>query len=469
MQTTTENDFPLCSVPSEFPTLRLLYQGGTGLVGRTFIPRPGVTLLGRGVSVEDGLPLSSDRMASNRHARLELSELRSGADGPSFALRIIDEGSRNGTFLNGQPITLANLHDGDVIRIGSSLILLRFEPARVFDASEEGMLGCSPVIRAVRHHLHRIAKSLNPVLLLGEPGVGKELAAQMLHRMSRRRGELIAVNCAAIPEHLAESLLFGHERGSFTGAETRQEGFFQAAEGGTLFLDEVGELSPNVQGKLLRVLQERMFTPVGRTRPLACDVRIIAATNRHLGQAVRSDRFRDDLYSRLRGEIITIPPLHKRREDILLLFAHALSTCGAGQLQLSARAAEALVLYHWPHNVRELWQMARSTGAQLLDGSELDLPLIASRFQPLPDTAESPREEIGSARSQRLADAPSEARSPRLSAEVLERLGREHGWNISQLARLAGRSRRQVRRWLEEYGLRPDGSGQDEDAHGSRT
>lgn len=456
MRTITENDSVRGSVPPTYPTLKLLYLGGAGVSGRTYVPRPGVTLLGRAVSEDDGVPMPCDRLASSQHARIELGELRQAPDRTPYSLRLIDEGSKNGTFVNGERVTVTNLHDGDVIRVGGSLLLLRYEPARVLDARDDSILGSSPAIRLVRYQIQRVASTAVPVLLLGEPGVGKELAAQSLHRASGRRGKLIAVNCAAVPEHLAESLLFGHERGAFSGAYTRQEGFFQAAEGGTLFLDEVGELPPSVQGKLLRVLQERQVTVVGRTQSVPCDVRLVTATNRDLQGAVQGGGFRDDLYSRLRGEVITIASLRTRSEDILPLLLHALTLNTQLQARLSPRAAEALVLYHWPHNVREVWQMAQAIGHEVMDGLELDLPMLAPRLQPLlatPSMALRPTP----ARRRPLAQAdPPPPRPLRLSPETLERLGRENQWNISKLARIVGRSRRQVRRWLQQHGLQTD-------------
>ncbi len=207
--------------------------------------------------------------------------------------------------------------------------------------------------------LHKVAPSPATVLLLGESGTGKELFARALHQLSPRKGQpFVAINCAAIPESLLESELFGHERGAFTGATALKPGRFERADGGTLFLDEVGELPPGVQAKLLRVLQEATFDRVGGLKPITVDVRIVAATNADLGRLVRERRFREDLYFRLNVFPIVVPPLRERPEDIPILAQHFLRRFAA-ELRREVRgfaegAMGALVRYRWPGNVREL-------------------------------------------------------------------------------------------------------------------
>lgn len=221
------------------------------------------------------------------------------------------------------------------------------------------IIGQSEAIGHLLHELRVVADSELPVLLLGETGVGKELFAHRLHRLSRRRNRpLIHVNCAALPESLAESELFGHTRGAFSGATGERPGRFEAADGGTLFLDEVGELPLSIQAKLLRTLQNGEIQRLGSDRQRRVNVRIIAATNRHLREHVRDGSFRADLYHRLSVYPIPIPPLRERDNDVLLLAGHFLelnrARLGLRSLRLSASAQAALRRYPWPGNVREL-------------------------------------------------------------------------------------------------------------------
>jgi two-component system response regulator HydG len=228
---------------------------------------------------------------------------------------------------------------------------------RVFDFS--GVLGTSPRIREIFDLLAMVAPSEATVLLLGETGTGKELVAQAIHRNSPRAGgPFVAVNCAALPEALLESELFGHERGSFTGATNRRDGRFVMAHQGTLFLDEVGELSLPIQAKILRVLQAREFEPLGSTRTVKVDVRIITATNRDLDKMVREGRFRDDLYYRLNVFPVMLPPLRERQEDLPALaefFLEKFSEKNRREgISLAPEVMEALQRYPWPGNIREL-------------------------------------------------------------------------------------------------------------------
>jgi DNA-binding NtrC family response regulator len=205
----------------------------------------------------------------------------------------------------------------------------------------------------------RAAASDASVLITGETGTGKEVIANLIHRRSARASRpFVKVNCAAFPETLLESELFGHERGAFTGAERRKEGRFELADGGTLFLDEIAEMSREAQVKLLRVLQEHQFTRLGGTRPVSVDVRIVAATNRDLERAVREQVFREDLYYRLNVIRLEVPPLRERREEIPLLveqfLAEARRRMGRGPEALSPAAMDLLYRHPWPGNVREL-------------------------------------------------------------------------------------------------------------------
>ena len=228
------------------------------------------------------------------------------------------------------------------------------------DAAVGGMIGRTAVMRALFASLRRVAPQDTTVLVTGETGTGKELVARAVHDLSpRATAPFIAVNCAALGEGVLESELFGHVKGAFTGAARDRAGVFESAHGGTIFLDEIGEMSASVQQRLLRVLQEREVTPVGSSRPVRVDVRVVAATNRNLAELVESSRFRQDLYYRLAVFPVVVPPLRDRRADIPMLVAHAIERLRArapqGQgLACSSFAIRLLRGYDWPGNVREL-------------------------------------------------------------------------------------------------------------------
>ncbi len=221
------------------------------------------------------------------------------------------------------------------------------------------ILGNSAPLEQLRKMISKVAATQGRVLILGESGTGKELIAKSLHRQSERRDhELVKVNCAAIPDGLVESELFGHEKGAFTGAIKAKKGLFEQADGGTLFLDEIGELDLNVQAKLLRVLQSGEMTRVGGEKLLKVDVRLIAATHRDLEELITQGKFREDLYFRLNVVTLVSPPLRERGDDILLLAQHFLKQAceehAVGSRSLGTQALADLVAYHWPGNIREL-------------------------------------------------------------------------------------------------------------------
>ncbi len=258
------------------------------------------------------------------------------------------------------------------------------------------IVGQSQALRQVLDVALQAAPSVANVLILGESGTGKELIARFIHQSSHRAARpFVPVNCAAIPEGILEAELFGHEKGAFTGASTRKEGRFARARGGTLFLDEVGELSPAVQVKLLRVLQEGEFEPLGG-RTVQADVRVVTATNRDLSREVEAGRFREDLYYRLNVIALTAPPLRARREDIPLLVDHFLgiycSRNGRSRLSPDREALACLANYHWPGNVREL-ENVMERAAVLAKGPELtvnDLPPAVSRSEEQPEPLRFP-------------------------------------------------------------------------------
>ncbi len=224
---------------------------------------------------------------------------------------------------------------------------------------DRSLVGESPRMKEVFQFLARVAPTEATILIGGESGTGKELAARAAHRKSPRANKpFVAINCAAIPETLLESELFGYEKGAFTGANAQKKGRLEMADGGVVFLDEIGELAPSLQVKLLRVLQEREFERVGGTRPIRVDIRLIAATNRNLEEAVRSNQFRQDLYFRLNVVSLTMPPLREHKDDIPLLVSFFVEKnwkkCSARQKPLSKEALDCLMNYDWPGNVREL-------------------------------------------------------------------------------------------------------------------
>jgi DNA-binding NtrC family response regulator len=234
-------------------------------------------------------------------------------------------------------------------------------------------------MQAVLSLVERVARSDSPVLVTGESGTGKELIASALHRLSaRHQASMVDINCAAISEHLLESELFGHEKGSFTGALSRKIGLFELAAGGTLFMDEIGELDPKLQGKLLRALELGTFFRVGGTQRVEVSVRIVAATNKDLHKAVSENTFRSDLFYRINTISVHLPPLRERVVDIPLLADHFLKLYGgAAPPQLSDEAATALREYHWPGNIRELRNVMERAVLLATDGviRSADLPL----------------------------------------------------------------------------------------------
>ena len=240
--------------------------------------------------------------------------------------------------------------------------------------------GSSAAIRQVVSLIRKVASHDSNVLVLGESGTGKEVVARAIHESSpRRRGAFVAVNCGAIPAELMESELFGHEKGAFTGAYSSRRGRFEIAEGGTLFLDEIGDMSPAMQVKLLRVLQERVFERVGNHQPLRCDVRIIAATHRNIEAAIENGQFRGDLFYRLNVFPIEMPSLRDRADDLdTLVHEFALANVRAGRpmLEFSTSAMRALRAYPWPGNVRELGNLIERLS--VLNGEQrvevMDLP-----------------------------------------------------------------------------------------------
>ena len=309
-----------------------------------------------------------------------------------------------------------------------------------------GILGRSPALKGVLGILQRIAPSDVPILVEGESGTGKDLLARAAHALSRRAaGPYLALNMSAIPENLAEAELFGHEKGAFTGAEQERAGYFAEAEGGTLFLDEIGLLPLPLQAKLLRVLQDGEFTPVGSRKPRKADVRVVAATNEDLARAVKEGRFREDLWFRLRVVPVRLPALRERREYIPLLVEHFVRKHAVRldrpPLAPDAAAMRALLDHSWPGNVREL-EHAIERGLLLAQGEAITLADLP------PELAPGAPAEAGGAdggRYRRARDA--------WEQRFLEDLLREAGGSVGRAAELAGLHRSTLYEKLARYGL----------------
>jgi transcriptional regulator with GAF, ATPase, and Fis domain len=315
----------------------------------------------------------------------------------------------------------------------------------------EHIVGRAPSLREALGRAAKVAPTEATVLITGESGTGKEVVARAIHQASARAdGPFVAVNCAALPEALLESELFGHERGAFTGADRQKPGRFELAAGGTLFLDEIAELTPGVQAKLLRVLQEREFQRVGGTATLHVDARIVTATNRELEREVAAGRFRDDLFYRLSVFPVHLPPLRERGDDILLLADHFVRALGArmgkGEPGLSRDARQALLGHRWPGNIRELQNAVEralivSEGA-LITASQLGIA-------PRPGPPGGPARAVGTPGEPDGRASLAELEQ-RMVCEALERAG----GNKSKAARLLGLTRAQLYTRLERFGLR---------------
>jgi len=327
-----------------------------GLVEATIGRGPERSATIRGASLE--LRVSDSRMSTS-HARL--SRVRD-------AWFVEDQGSKNGTLVNGRSVRRAELTDGDLLELGDTFLLYRSAVAApagspaILDGSElrppsEGFATMGLALGVDLDRLRTIAASKVPVLVGGETGTGKELAARAIHLLSARRGAFQALNCAALAPGQVESELFGHSRHALAGASEDRPGLVAGADGGTLFLDEVGDLPLPAQGALLRVLQESEVLPLGATRPVKVDLRVVCATHQDLGSLVSQGKFRADLLARLSGFTIVLPPLRHRREDLGLIIAALLPKLApdrAGRITFTYDAARALLRHAWPHNVREL-------------------------------------------------------------------------------------------------------------------
>jgi transcriptional regulator of acetoin/glycerol metabolism len=376
---------------------------------------------------------------SRRHARLRL-------DAADQALVIEDLGSRNGVRVNGRLVAAARLGAGDVVRIGGWVGVVTAKHGN-FSEVLPGLFG-GERLRDVVAPLARAAASDLPVVLEGETGTGKEVVARALHDLSGRSGHFVAVNCAALPEGLAEAELFGYRRGAFTGAERANAGFFRSADRGTLLLDEVSDLPLSLQAKLLRVLEQREVQPLGEVRPVPVDVRLVVAGQQSLARAVEEGRFRADLLARVEGVTVVLPPLRERREDVLPLFLRLVAGLGNGAVPaVESDFVERLSAHDWPFNVRELVLLVRRL--RVLHGDEPTL-----RAEHLPERMlgvrpSSPQNPPPAAKSSAAAlREPDAVELPALVAAL-----RAAGGNVARASTLLGITRQRAYRLMEGHAV----------------
>jgi transcriptional regulator with GAF, ATPase, and Fis domain len=434
-------------------------------IGRLFLVHPpaarlsftltsGAVTLGRNPG--DHTPPIDEPTVSRRHLTLAW-------DAERRARVATDLGSRNGSWIDGRRLLEADgprpVTSGSVLRVGHVLFVYESAPPGgklpwVDDpevaVSRDAIPGDSAAAYLLRAAVARVAPDPSAALVVGETGTGKELIAGEIHRLSRRRGPLVALNCAALSPQLVESQLFGHVRGAFTGADDAREGLVRAASGGTLFLDEIGELPVTLQAKLLRLIQEGEVQPVGGTRATKVDVRIVAATNRDLVAAVAEGGFRRDLYARLARWEIHVPPVRERRPD-LLEWVERLHRRWQHERRLPPRplafepvAAEALLLSAWPENLRGIDRLAHELGRE---SDVIGLERLPPWMKAPPARPESP-----------TVPAIPSARMTAPTREELEAALRDLG-SVSATAKHFGRDRRQIYRWMEAHGLSRDEKG----------
>ncbi|WP_437676969.1 sigma 54-interacting transcriptional regulator [Sorangium sp. So ce131] len=375
-----------------------------------------------------------------------------------------DCGSKNGSLVNGAPLGHAELADGDLIELGRTFFIFRealpyphgapaLLEAAPAAAPAPGLASLLPALLDVFEQLAVVARSAIPVLLQGETGTGKEVMARAIHALSGRTGELVAVNCGALPRELVEGELFGYRKGAFSGATEDRPGLVRSADRGTLFLDEIGDLPAPAQAALLRVLQEQEVRPVGATRPVHVDLRVIAATHRPLQRLAAAGEFRADLLARLSGYTIALPPLRDRREDLGLLLGALLERAAperAAHLEIHAGAARAMLMYRWPANVRELAQCA-TTAVVLAQRGAIEpghLPEAVAR-------AAEGEGEGGRDQEEGAAEGDLRPEDGARREELVALLGQHRG-NVTAVARAMGKARMQIQRWLKRYRIDPE-------------
>jgi DNA-binding NtrC family response regulator len=383
---------------------------------------------------------------------------------PLHILRDLD--SRNGVYLNGARIHEAAISAGKVVRLGECVGVLVDVPVDLVDPQPVygtlvGDLAGGPVLRPILDQARIVAGRPVPTVIVGETGTGKEGVSHAIHDCSGRKGPFLAVNCATLVPSLAEAELFGYRKGAFTGADHANPGYFRAAQGGTLLLDEIADLPEAVQGKLLRAIENKEIFPIGESQPVAVDVRVLAATQTPLTELVEQRRFRADLCARLNALTVRLPPLRERKQEIVYLFWHLLRRHSGGHLpRIDARLAEALCLYDWPFNVRELDLVAQELlvwhdRAPVLRRSHLPEHILDRMEKVRKDSSESNVvvSDEGAASKAPVAKSPEsdQARREREVNQFAECL-RKHKGNVSRAAAEMGISRQRAYRLMSELG-----------------
>ncbi len=429
------------------PKSKLVVQHPDG-TARDFIVDKGTITIG----TADGSDLQlNDETVSRNHA--EIIKNKEG-----YLLR--DLGSTNGTFVGGLKVKEAFLASGSIVKIGKTRIKFtpQDEQLEIYPSKKTqfgAIVGRSLEMRKVFGILEKVAPTNVTVVVAGETGTGKELVAKAIHQHSRRaRGPFIVFDCGAVAENLIESELFGHERGSFTGATTTRQGAFEMADGGTIFLDEIGELSLELQPKLLRALESGEVKRVGADRPRKVDVRVIAATNRKLKEEVGKGRFREDLYFRVSVVQVYLPPLRKRVEDIPSMVKHFIEQARKdpqATTQVEGVTDDAMRLlcdYQWPGNVREL-KNAIDRGISFCDGHMIDVQYLPDYIQERSIVTKAHPAMDGALPFKEAKEKWVESFERDYLVECL----RKNNMNISKAAKQAGIDRKSVQRLLKKYGL----------------
>jgi transcriptional regulator with PAS, ATPase and Fis domain len=431
---TTTVDYSASPSTGAAPAPALLLLAAPGRRSGATIPLGRPVALGR--ETADGL-LAADARLSRRHATVIW-------DGACHV--VIDEGSRNGTFLDGQRVVgTARVASPRVLRLGHSVFTFVPDLARFAagGARIDGDEVIGPALAEARQLVAQAARARQVLLLTGESGTGKELAARAFHDGGHRaRGPFVALNCAALPDGMAERLLFGTRRGAYSGADDDAPGFVQAAHGGTLFLDEIAELPLLMQAKLLRVLETREVTPLGATRPVQVDLGLCAATLRDLAERVADGRFREDLFYRIARPEVRLPPLRERLEEVPLLVERELGRV-APSLTAHPGLIEAIALRAWPGNVRELLREIQRLGAAVAAAGRSEV-----RADDLAAGAGN-RLARGSGTDLRLSGGSGIQAEGELDTDSVERALTRSAGNVSAAARLLGVHRNRLRRWLD--------------------